>query len=190
MDENWDIMDEIEADTRGEVVAPKVLAEDSQAAEMPLGPDKGVESEEDEDVDPGALDANGNPRKVWKKKGLKRQTRRTNMRPVMHKPKKAVQMEESDGEGSVVNIVGETQLLEGEGDHASEDDAESGEERNDSQQSTTTKKKGGKNKNDDTNTKDKAKKKVAPSAHANFRRLKIKSKNSKANGRGRKFGRR
>jgi len=47
--------------------------------EMPLGPDRAAESDgEDEGDDLALAGADGQPRKVWKKKGLKRQTRRVN----------------------------------------------------------------------------------------------------------------
>jgi hypothetical protein len=84
LDEEADIMREMEMEEQGipiprkakvvkEVKMPEVQVEDSQA-DMPLGPDRGVESE-DEDDEP-ELGRDGLPRKVWKKKGLKRQTRR------------------------------------------------------------------------------------------------------------------
>jgi len=190
MDDDWDILDEIEAEERGEAPKPKeaeVLVEDSQAVEMPLGPDQGVESSEDEGAgDRGRLDANGNPRKVWKKKGLKRQTRRVVMRPVVHKSVKAVPAEEEgagDGEGGV---VGERQLG---------GQNEAGEPLDDSDDETsvkTAKKK--KAKLEQANAAIEAGKKTSkakPDKHANFRRLNIKSKNAKPKGRGGgRFGRR
>lgn len=184
MDDDWDIMNEIEAeeeDGRSATTKPKpkthasdILAEDSQPAEMPLGPDQGVESSEDDGAnDRGALDADGNPRKVWKKKGLKRQTKRTKMKPVVHKPGKALELEEVSGA----------------------DENGDGEERHDSQLSTHEGggKKAAKAKDDDEEPEKakKTKKKSGPQDHANFRRLNIKNKNSKAKGRGGgRFGRR
>jgi 26S proteasome regulatory subunit N12 len=78
-DEEADIMRELEMEEEG-IVAPKkprrpeILVEDSQAP-MPLGPDRGLETDEDSDEEP-ELGADGKPRRAWKKKGLKRQTRR------------------------------------------------------------------------------------------------------------------
>jgi DNA replication regulator SLD2 len=46
---------------------------------------------------------------VYKKKGLKRQTRKTNIKPVLHKPKKAADLEEK-AESDDEEAVGETQL--------------------------------------------------------------------------------
>jgi hypothetical protein len=79
LDEEADIMREMEMEEAGislppkKPKAPQILVEDSQAP-MPLGPDRGLESE-DEDEQP-ELGPDGQPRRVWKKKGLKRQTRR------------------------------------------------------------------------------------------------------------------
>lgn len=80
MDEEADIMREMEMEEAGISIpkkpkVPQIQVEDSQAA-MPLGPDRGFESE-DEDEQP-ELGPDGKPRRVWKKKGLKRQTRRVN----------------------------------------------------------------------------------------------------------------
>jgi len=81
LDEEADIMREMEMEEAGismpaKSKVPKILVEDSQAA-MPLGPDRGLESEEEQEEGP-LLWPNGQPRKAWKKKGLKRQTRRVN----------------------------------------------------------------------------------------------------------------
>jgi hypothetical protein len=81
LDEEADIMREMEMEEAGIFVAkkpkvPEVLVEDSQAP-MPLGPDRGLETDEDEESEP-ELGADGRPRRVWKKKGLKRQTKRVN----------------------------------------------------------------------------------------------------------------
>ncbi|KAK5115458.1 hypothetical protein LTR62_001117 [Meristemomyces frigidus] len=179
MDDEWDIMNELEGrgednNDQGAIPVPALSAElvaDSQPGlEMPLGPDQGApltDSEEDE-RNLGALGADGQPRKVWKKKGLKRQTKRSNMKPVLHAPQKAAELEEAK-EGVVARET--TQAEAGEDtDGKEKDGAKDGKEAD---------AKGGK-------------KKVAASAHANFRRLKIKNKNSKANGRGggKRFGRR
>lgn len=79
LDEEADIMRELEMEEEGIAVpkkprAPQLLVQDSQAP-MPLGPDRGFESEEDSEEEP-ELGPDGKPRRVWKKKGMKRQTRR------------------------------------------------------------------------------------------------------------------
>ena len=186
MDDEWDIMDELEAEERGETVqkksAPEVQVEDSQAVEMPLGPDQGSESSEED----SAPDPNMPIRKPYKKKGLKRQTRRTNMKPVLHKPRKEGEdvPDESDDETEKVT---ETQP----GDDFEDVDDESDDDK------AATKKMKAKTKQNNASLQGagpdfdegKGKRKVKAEAHANYRRLNIKNKNSKAKGRGR-FGKR
>ena len=219
MDDEWDIMNELEAEERGEFARPEkpqVLVEDSQAIEMPLGPDEAPEESED-DATGGAeaLDASGKPRKLWKKKGLKRQTRRTVMRPVLHKPKKAADaIEHGEGVDGADDVVAESQVVTkpawsiqsrsakadsdaSDGDWGGSEDGDEGHDA-----AATEAKAASKKKKKAAEPEDKAKsddgprmkpgttkKKVSAQAHANFRKLKIKNKNSKANGRGR-FGRR
>ncbi|KAK3113709.1 hypothetical protein LTR53_008745 [Teratosphaeriaceae sp. CCFEE 6253] len=184
MDDDWDIMNEMEAggDDDQQTEAPRVLVEDSQAAEMPLGPDQGIAGSEDEDGNPTELlGADGKPRKAWKKRGLKRQTKRSNMKPVLHKPKKADELEvvEEATEGDQEEAVAETQVVEPEGDE---------DERTAKRRKALA---GGDVVSTDMSN-DKGPKKVKAAAHANFRRLNIKNKNSKANGKGggKRFGRR
>ena len=116
MEDEWDVLNEIEGGD-DDTMAPKKLAEpvqvtDSQLVVMPLGPDRAPgESESEEEV---ALGANGLPRKVYKKKGLKRQTRKTNIKPVLHKPKKAADLEKAETDDEE-ETVGETQLDDPEG---------------------------------------------------------------------------
>ena len=72
LDEELEMMREMEdADDNQVSAKPAVQVEDSQVV-MPLGPDQGIESEEseEEEKDTGVF------RKPWKKKGLKRQTKR------------------------------------------------------------------------------------------------------------------
>jgi hypothetical protein len=75
LDEELDILREMEEEALGggppKRDVPKILVQDSQAPDMPLGPDGAVESEEDE-PDAGTTDQS---RKPWKKRGQKRQTR-------------------------------------------------------------------------------------------------------------------
>lgn len=200
MDDDWDVLNEIEAEERGETAKPapaKVFVEDSQAqeAEMPLGPDQGVESSEDEGgKDAGALDAEGKPRKVWKKKGLKRQTRRVIMRPVMRKSETAPGALGSGRKGEQswddAEVVEETQVPAPAGRLGEDSDFEDEAGRDDSQQSRHEKRPAKKQDAEKGKEKKTKAKKFRPEAHANYRKLKIKNKNSKANGRGGRFGRR
>lgn len=185
MDEEWDIMDEIEAESRGEAVqkkkVPELQVEDSQAIEMPLGPDEAPQSS-DEDSAP---ENNEPARKPWKKKGLKRQTRRTNMKPVLHKPRKEgdVDQDPSDDEQE----AGAESQVQGydEGDFEDVNDQST----TDQVARKSTKSKKPTTKEIDKDDPKKKPRKVNPETHANYRRLNIKNKNSKAKGRGR-FGRR
>jgi hypothetical protein len=137
--------------------------------------------------------------KVWKKKGLKRQTKRViskpnktfmqsrslvltlSVRPVRTRPSQAQEPEEasSDEEASKetgANNGAEEQPEFEQGAKTGSDKAAKG--RKKSSKSTEA-----------AEPPKKAGRKIKADAHANYRRLKIKSKNSKGNGRGR-FGRR
>ncbi|KAF2213601.1 hypothetical protein CERZMDRAFT_111249 [Cercospora zeae-maydis SCOH1-5] len=199
MDEEWDIMDEIEAESRGETIQKKnkkkevededvqlLQVEDSQATEMPLGPDQ-VPASSDED---SAAENNEPTRKPWKKKGLMRQTRRTNMKPVLHKPRKEGDVD-GDASDDEQELVAETQLkgydeVDFEGVENESGTDQPGRKSTKSKKSKGT---GGASKHTDKDNSKKKPRKVNPEAHANYRRLNIKNKNSKAKGRGR-FGRR
>jgi hypothetical protein len=174
MEDDWDVLNELEGGDDNTTAAKKhaepVQVSDSQLVVMPLGPDRAPgESESEEEV---ALGANGLPRKVYKKKGLKRQTRKTNIKPVLHKPKKAADLEgkaESDDE----EVVGETQL-DGTEDNPVEDIQQ-------------------KDANKDAEKSLNPIKKVAQKVSQNFRKMNIKShqtsKQKAAKSRGR-FGKR
>jgi DNA replication regulator SLD2 len=173
MDDEWDIMNELEAEENGaqqKKQAEQVQVADSQLVVMPLGPDRAPESESEEEV---ALGNNGLPRKVYKKKGLKRQTRRANIKPVLNKPKKAADLEDKGGSDNDENddeAVAETQV-----DGA--DTSNAGDAQGDGK---------GKDAEKSTNPIKRAAKKVSQ----NLQRLKInKNPNLKAKGKGR-FGRR
>ncbi|KJX99426.1 dna replication regulator sld2 like protein [Zymoseptoria brevis] len=210
MDEDWDILNEIEEEQgRDGVVAgertaasSKVLVQDSQTGDMPLEPDKAPESSEDEEV----LGKGDRPRKAWKKKGLKRQTRRVIMRPVKRKPGKEgagledVAEEEEERQEVIekeVKVVPETQLVDG-GTAGDAYESSGNEEESEAEVSgkKSAKRKVTKRKERDGEVEEAQEKKVKPKrkvnelAHANFCKLKIKNKNSKANGKGggRKFG--
>ncbi|CAA9957197.1 Drc1-Sld2 domain containing protein [Pyrenophora teres f. maculata] len=114
LDEEADIMREMEMEEQGisrprkKAKTPQLLVEDSQAP-MPLGPDRGFESEDNSEEEP-ELGADGKPRKAWKKKGLKRQTRRVIMRPNITKPRPAPAPKDQDKSEEEGSGVPETQL--------------------------------------------------------------------------------
>ncbi|KAK6439915.1 hypothetical protein LTR95_003870 [Oleoguttula sp. CCFEE 5521] len=198
MEDDWDVLNELEAEDRGEVrrpARPEVLVDDSQ--EMPLGPDQGPEESED-DFDPaahGALGPNGLPRKVWKKKGLKRTTKAHKFKPVLRKPGKAAELEDVAEE----EVVTETQqtgavppAVDGDADYTDNDEAPDIATMSAKPAQAKPSKAAATDALQHDGPVKKAAKKVSASANANFRKLKIKNKNSKANGRGGggRFGRR
>lgn len=190
--------------------APKVCVKDSQAPDMPLGPDGQGESEDDDvnALKADGMDRNGKPLKIWKKKGQKRTTRRVKIRPNTAKwnPEPAWQGgREADSEDEV-EAVEETQLVpdgqakaaadEIDGLQTDDEYVSEGLVDEDAPKSQRTTK-GGRQKGRPKQSaeskplkeKEKKKKGVSATAHANFRALKIKNKQSKGKGRGR-FGRR
>lgn len=196
MEDEWDIMNEIEAEQRGELVqekpaSPKALVEDARTVEMPLGPDQ-APKRSDEDIE---TDKNGEGKKPWKKKGLKRQTKRVKMRPVLHKPKKASELQDvdDDDERSDQEMASEAQTVAIFGHDASEQvdeylEGSEYDEENQGQQRSLAMPAGKQRKAEKTDKPDqKASKKVSATAHPNYRALKIKNKNSKANGRGGRY---
>lgn len=204
MDDDWDIMNELEAEQRGESIPkpkkPSVQVEDSQCVEMPLGPDQGPEESESEEDAP--LGRDGLPRKAWKKKGLKRQTKRVKMKARPHKAGKEKDLADDESSESDDNgdVVAETQLTgavpaattarEQAGDESgSEYGGDDGEASAPAKAKKKSKPAKDREKDQEDGVVKKAVRKVSASAHANFRKLKIKNKNSKAGGRGGRFGR-
>ena len=211
LDEDLDLLRELEVEQDGYQNAsvsrnpplPKVLVEDSQAPEMPLGPDRGLETDtEDEDaLEEEGKGRDGKPLKVWKKKGQKRSTRRVTMRPVTAKWKPKTEWrggEKDDVEDKV--DVGDTQVVDAGGDNKGgkpgqgyvDDDDENNDElayEEDKRTGVGKEARKWKEKEKAGEEAPKKKKMVAATAHANFRALKIRGKGSKGKGGG-KFGRR
>ncbi|KAH0088150.1 hypothetical protein KCU96_g9050, partial [Aureobasidium melanogenum] len=190
LDEELEMMREMEnVDDDHEPAKPAVQVEDSQVV-MPLGPDQAIESEEseEEETDTGVF------RKPWKKKGLKRQTKRVIMRPAP-KLKTSAQGDQPDATSDNEGNVAETQLPDALNDidsdadsDAAYSDTEAKRKRQLTKTTTMDKDDASKGSKSDGIVK-KAAKKISATAHANFRKLNIKNKNSKAKGRGR-FGKR
>lgn len=188
----------------GEDVPREVLVADSQV--MPtnlLGgfDDEAIYDSPDEEGRRGGLDRNGQPLRVFKKKGQKRTTRRANMRPVRSKrpASTAVAAEDSASEEDD-NVIPETQhQLDGplpeDADElslpsGSEFDGEEGEDDAGRKQSQGKKGRGkaktktagpGKEDNEgkEGGTVKRAIKKVSAVAHQNFRRLKLRNNGAK-----------
>ena len=216
LDEEMELMRELEQEDSVERKTqpskfrdPNVAVEDSQTADMPLGPDGAGSSEDDSRGSPiEGKGKDGKPLKVWKKKGQKRSTRKSNMKPATGKWKPEPQWKAPTDAKNVdeVALIPETQFSgyaaaceatasmdEGDGLEYPPD----GDDRADGHET-------GENRIPLKSLKDKEnancnigqgafkeapkKKKINPLAHANFRALKIKNKQSKAKGGGR-YGR-
>lgn len=222
LDEQADIMREFEMEGEGmpppkKLKMPEVQVEDSQAS-MPLGPDRGPDSGDDEEAQGNdELGPDGNPRRIWKKKGLKRQTRRViskislrscvataNVHPVKPnfskpKPQPEIQHDDSDDDTKVgetqvdpFNLLSEPDLSDSDDDDASDyaSDASHSRKKQKAQQ-PRPKVASAVQTNDNKQSKEgplkAAARKIKPWAHANYQRLKIKSKGGNG-GKGR-FGR-
>ncbi|OAA71643.1 DNA replication/checkpoint protein [Cordyceps fumosorosea ARSEF 2679] len=156
----------------------EILARDREVARLPLGgfDDEGMHDSPDEEEDrPG-----GPPRVAFKKKGQKRTTRRVNMRPTITRRPTAPLDDSQD-----VVVDGEENGAAAAADNDEDGDYEEGAG---GASSGSSSKKPAK----EEGVVKKSVRKVNELAHANFRRLKLRSKNMKGKpgGFGRKFGRR
>lgn len=192
LDEELDILREMESEatSRNRSDQPKTFASDSQGPDMPLGPDGGLESDEDGvEYAKDGKGRDGKPLKVWKKKGQKRTTRRVLMKPNTEKWKPEPAWEvgqanryEGDGDTETATVSAQRSTIRGCDSDEYEDIQESqgatwlGNGRKHAPENDLEKKK---------ELPKKIKKKISATAHANFRALKIKNKQSK----GGKFGR-
>jgi len=178
---------------------PRVQVQDSQVpdfgpgeekgeVEMPLGADGEREGDESSESDAEQLGRDGRKLRVWKKKGQKRSTRRVVMRPTVGKwvPEKewACGGDEEGGEGVVRDTQISGQEKEG-GARAGLEDGDDSESGEDGEGNKVVDKDG----KGTVGKKAKKPKKVSATAHANFRALKIRNKQSKGK-RGGRFGRR
>ncbi|USP75231.1 hypothetical protein yc1106_02505 [Curvularia clavata] len=185
LDEEADIMRELEMEEEGISVpkkprAPQFLVQDSQAP-MPLGPDRGFESDEDSEEEP-ELGPDGKPRRVWKKKGMKRQTRRVIMRPNIVKPKPTPSAQtQADAEKEQTSVP-ETQIPADIEDEFGSDFDDGSDYASDASHTprvrkvTTKEAEGPKEKPKKEGIFKAAARKIKATANANYRRLNIKSK--------------
>ena len=198
LDEELDMLREMENESvpRKDLDQPKVLINDSQRLDMPLGPDGGLESDED-DVEHAneGKGRDGKPLKVWRKKGQKRTTRRVLMKPNTAKWKPEAAWNVGKDNGNEEDGVAETQTV---GADRSTDRKERGcdsDEYEDIEGSQGALEFGNGSRNaldkgleKKEESPKKVKKRISATAHANFRALKIKNKQSKGKKNGR-FGR-
>ena len=190
LDDELEMLREIEGDIirSSRPSQPNVLEDDSQTPDMPLGPDAGPESEDGGEIEKEGKGKDGTPLKIWKKKGQKRTTRRVLMKPnvAKWKPEPAWKGEAESEEDDERDVVEETQstTLRLDNDYGNEPNGEVAEDE------ALKGKKKTKRKADEEKEGFVAKvKKISATAHANFRALKIKNKQSKGK-RGARFGRR
>ena len=198
LDEELNMLREMESESapRNHVDQSRILVNDSQMPEMPLGPDGGIESDKGgiEYTDKGK-GKEGKPLKVWKKKGQKRTTRRVLMKPntAKWKPEPVWRIgqpneddQDSAAETQVVDADRSTDWKERGCDDDEFKDVGGSEEATEARIGSRdaldvkSEKKGGSAK--------KAKKKLSATAHANFRALNIKNKQSQGK-KGGRFGR-
>ncbi|KAF2012061.1 hypothetical protein BU24DRAFT_352730 [Aaosphaeria arxii CBS 175.79] len=198
LDEEAEIMAELEMEEMG-ISLPKkaktkaILVQDSQPAVV-LDQDGFVPSEDEQDEQDGQ-DESGQPTRIWKKRGQKRQTRRVIMRPNFAKPKPEPTMSYNDEDSEPETGVQETQV-----GSTAHDEGKSGDESDSdyaSDDSHTPKKRKVQPKKDKEAAKAEPKdnagpvktaaRKIKATAHANYRRLKIKSKGGNG-GKGGRFG--
>lgn len=179
-DDDEDALREAEGIEMGGAPPPKprpqprdeVLVEDSQVQQLPLGgfDDEGLYDSPVED----ALGRDGNPLKVYKKKGQKRTTRRVNMRPTRTK-RPANMGEGGDSEDDDEVLAPETQAAGGDADAESGSDFDAAADARSKPVNVKAKTvKGPKE-----GTAKKAVRKVNELAHANFRSLKLRNYGAK-----------
>lgn len=204
LDEELDILREMEVaeDTTvapGTMLKPPIVViEDSQVFDMPLGPDGAGASDDDlDDYENEGKGRDGRPLKVWKKKGQKRTTRKTNIKPNSAKWKPEPEWQgtkDDDDDADTLTVVAETQVAgsaELPLEQPEEDDNMNCLEEDLGSEVEDTIKMKPKAKDKPTKSRSDTApkvKKVSATAHANYRALKIKNKQSRAK-KGGRFGR-
>jgi DNA replication regulator SLD2 len=189
-DDDLDALREIENETIGPgkpVNKSTVLVEDSQVPVLLGGfDDEAIYDSEPEEVKNPSIGRDGQPLKVWKKKGQKRTTRRVTIKPVRNKPQPAPQASGSPSEEPVQldeEAVPETQQADPSAHgEAGNFDSDSGSEYTASEGGTRYRRPNQQKKTKDRTGEGKAKsvaRRVGPMAHANFKRLKLRNSGSK-----------
>ncbi|KAL6877474.1 DNA replication/checkpoint protein [Trichoderma longibrachiatum] len=151
-----------------------ILEPDSQVKQLPLGgfDDEGMYDSPTEE----AVDRDGRPMRIFKKKGQKRTTRRVNMRPVRTKrPTNLAEENESGEDEDDQDTVPDTQAQIGKSDIAGESDGDFEDGDDDVPDDKAKAKKPAKSEG----VVKKAARKVNQLAHANFHRLKLRNHGAK-----------
>ncbi|KAI9787675.1 MAG: DNA replication regulator sld2 [Geoglossum umbratile] len=212
LDEEMDVLRELEEEITGQQTkppysvagsAPTMLAEGGQTAPSarPLNNSNNAEamgSGEDEPDEKPTLGRDGKPLKVWKKKGQKRTTKRVILRPVRIKPKSIPEpnIDDSSASEDKVQATSATNAATSRSSGKDVTDEDDDDERSDFDESQKTSKERhtakDSNKAKPEGTKESLVKrtvrKISTQAHANYRRLKLRSKGPKGTGGGGRFG--
>jgi len=189
-DEDLDALREIENETSGPskpVNKSTILVKDSQAPVLLGGfDDEAMYDSEPEEVKNPTLGRDGQPLKIWKKKGQKRTTRRVTIKPVRSKPQSAPPAPDNPSEEPVQpseEAVPETQQADPSAHaNAGNFDSDSGSEYTVSEGGTRYRRPNQQKKTKGRTGEGKIKRvarKVGAMAHANFKRLKLRNSGSK-----------
>jgi hypothetical protein len=189
-DDDLDALHDIENETSGPskpIDKSSVLVEDSQVPVLLGGfDDEAMYDSDPEEVKNPTLGRDGQPLKIWKKKGQKRTTRRVTIKPVRSKPQSAPQAPGSPSEDLVQpdeEAVPETQeAAPSPHTDAGNFDSDSGSEYTASEGGTRYRRPNQQKKTKDRTGEGKVKsivRKVGAMAHANFKRLKLRNSGSK-----------
>ncbi len=186
LDEGLDMLREMERESASSnhLDQPKIHVSDSRRSDMPLGPDGGLLSDEDGVDNAGdGKGRDGKPLEVWKKKGQKRTTKRVLIKPnsAKWKPEPAwkVSQANADEETGVAEIqtLGADRLI----DYGCEsDEYQDIEVSQEATRAANARNRGLDRGSEQKKVLAKKVKKISATAHANFRALKIKNKQSKA----------
>lgn len=177
-DEDLEALREVEAEELGQPIPKKaptkdnVEVTDSQRPQLPLGgfdDENMFDSEPDEEKGP-----DGQPLRIYKKKGQKRTTRRVNIKPTWNKRPTISTAEQDDSDED--EVVPKTQFEDAQFD-VDEHDVSSASEGGDKKKASKKRKKDTKEKKEGPVKK--AAKKVNELAHANFQKLKLRQNGAK-----------
>lgn len=189
-DDDLDALREIENETMGPsktVNKSTVLVEDSQVPVLLGGfDDEAMYDSEPEEIKNPTLGRDGQPLKIWKKKGQKRTTRRVAIKPVRTKPQPASEAPGNPSEDPAQpdeEAVSETQQADPSAHaDAGNFDSDSGSEYTASEGGTRYRRPNQQKKTKGEKGKGRVKsaaRKVGAMAHANFKRLKLRNSGSK-----------
>lgn len=181
-EEDLDALREIEAEELGQPIPKKAPAkenvevDDSQLPQLPLG---GFDDEGQFDSGPDdgeGKDTNGQPLRIYKKKGQKRTTRRVNIKPTWNKRPTTTAQENVD---SGDEVVPKTQFDDDAPFGADENDVSSASEDEDKKKKASKKRKTAPKDKKKEGPVKKAARKVNELAHANFQKLKLRQGGAK-----------